>query len=85
MAKIVKFQIQDGKVIEGEEVGFKPLEEPWCVYQLEDGHQVRMKLIVTQIVRTSERDADGNPVYVARSSNVMAVSPPDTFRKREIQ
>ena len=85
MAKIIKIRTPDGKVIQGEEIDFKPLEEPWCAYQLEDGHRIRMKLIVTQIVRTNQKDGEGNPVYVARSSNVMSVSPPESYRERELQ
>lgn len=85
MAKVIRIPTPDGKQIEGEEVDFKPLEEPWCVYQLEDGRQIRIKLVVTQIIKTDQRDPDGNPVYIARSSNVMAVSPAETFKKRELQ
>lgn len=85
MAKIIKIPLPDGKVIEGEEIGFKPIEEPWCSYQLDDGHQIRMKLVVTQIVRTGQKDVHGNPVYIARSSNVMAVSPPERYKTGEVQ
>jgi len=85
VARIVKIPTQTGQQIEGEEVDFKAVSEPWSVYQLQDGYTVRMKLVVTQIVRTSQRDPDGNPVYIARSSNVMTVSPPETYKKGELQ
>ena len=85
MSKIVRMQTPDGKTIEGEEIPFKPESEPWCVYQLDDGYGVRLKLIVTQIIKVPGKDADGNPVYVVRSSNVMAVSPPESYRKGPIQ
>jgi hypothetical protein len=84
VAKLIRLQAPDGKVLEGEEVGFKPEAEPWCVYQLEDGHTLRLKLVLTQVIRTPQKDADGNPVYVARSSNVIAVSPVETYRKDQI-
>ena len=85
MSKIVRIPTPDGKVIEGEEIEFKPEAEPWCVYQLEDGHTLRLKLVLTQVLKTGAKDVDGNPIYIARSSNVMAVSPLETYKKGQIQ
>lgn len=85
MAKIVKIPTPTGQVIEGEEIPFKPAFEPWSVYQLDDGYSVRLKLVVTQVIKTAQKDADGSPVYIVRSSNVMAVSPPETYRRGEVQ
>lgn len=85
MAKIVRVPTADGRQVEGEETEFKAVSEPWCVYQLQDGYTIRMKLVVTQVIKTPQKDADGNPVYVVRSSNVLAVSPPDTYKRGEVQ
>lgn len=85
MAKLIKIPTPDGKEIEGEEVEFKPIEEPWCVYQLADGFQIRMKLIVTQVIKTKNVDAEGNPQYLVKSTNALAVSPKETFRRGEVQ
>ncbi len=85
MARIVKVPTPGGSFVDGEEVAFKALDEPWCIYQLDDGYRLRIKLVVTQVIKTTQRDVDGNPVYVARSSNVMAVSPPETYRRGELQ
>ena len=85
MAKIVKIPGPGGQQVEGEEVDFKAVSEPWCTYQLDDGYTVKMKLVVTQVLKTSQKDADGNPVYVVRSSNILAVSPPETYKRREVQ
>jgi len=85
VARIVKIPGPEGRQIEAEEVEFKVVAEPWCVYQLDDGYTIKMKLVVTQIVKTDRKDADGNPVYLARSSNVMAVSPPESYKRREVQ
>jgi hypothetical protein len=85
VARIVKLPTPEGKIIEGEEVDFKPTQEPWCVYQLEDGNTIRFKAVVTQVIRTENRDAQGNPVYVVRSSNVVSISPPETFKHKELQ
>jgi hypothetical protein len=85
VAKIVHVPTPDGGSIEGQEVEFTPVQEPWSTYRLEDGYGIRFKAIVTQVIRTEKRDQDGNPVYMVRSSNVLAVSPPETFRKKEVQ
>ena len=83
MARTVKVATPQG-TIEGEEVDFKALSEPWASLELEDGYSVRLKVVVTQVIRTKQRDPDGNPLYIVRSSNVMAVSPPEAPRRGEI-
>ena len=85
MAKIVKVAGPDGTIIEGEDVDFTPTQEPWGIYRLEDGQTLRFKAVVTQVVRTEKRDNQGDPVYVVRSSNVLSVSPPETYKRKEVQ
>jgi hypothetical protein len=51
---------------------------------LDDGSVVKIKLVVTNVVRLEgEYDPNGLPVYLAQSTNVMAVSAPDNLRKKE--
>jgi hypothetical protein len=84
LAKI-RIPTPDGRGLEGEEMDFKAVTEPWCVYQLEDGYTVKLRLVVTQVIKTAQKDGDGNPVYAVRSSNVMAVTPPETYKKGDLQ
>ena len=64
------------KEVEAEQISFVPASEPWAEYHLEDGAVIRMKLVATKIYRLEgEKDADGNPAYFIKSSNVTDVTP----------
>lgn len=66
----------DGKPVEGDRVPFTPIEEPWTKHKLQDGTIVRMKLVVADVVRLTTKDDDGNPHYIVKSSNILAVDSP---------
>jgi hypothetical protein len=69
---------------EGTEVGFRTSGENWNEYLLDDGTVLRLKLVVTEVVRVdSHHDPDGNPVYLVKSQNVMGVSAPDDLRRQQ--
>jgi len=70
--------------IEAEDMEFKTAREDWNEYQVEDGHTVRIKLIVSSILKTQERDPQGNPVYIVQSTNIVKVLPPETYSRTEI-
>lgn len=56
--------------------------EQWNQYLLGDGTVIKLKVVVTEVWRVeNEYDADGNPVYLVRSKNVLAVTSPDNLRK----
>ncbi len=73
-----KIALSGGLQVEGEPVDFKPIEEPWARYQLLDGTIVRLKIVASDIIRSSEKDTTGAPIFFVRSSNVVAVDLPDT-------
>ena len=65
------------------EVGFRTAGEHWNEYLLDDGSVLRLKLVVTSVVRIEDTyDNDGNPVYMAQSTNVLGVSSPDELRRK---
>ena len=75
MEKVVKIPYQ-GSTVDGTEMDFKAVREEWNEYQTNDGSTIRMKVVVTNIVKLKDKiDSSGNPIYVVRSSNVLAVSP----------
>ena len=57
--------------IEGEDVAFNTILESWNEYKLEDGTEVRLKVVVKRVVRTQRRNANGEPIYVVQSQNVL--------------
>lgn len=66
-----------GLQVEGQRVSFKALEEPWTRCQLPDGTILRLKLVVTDIVRVHGDLPSGEPHYVVKSGNIVAVEEPD--------
>jgi hypothetical protein len=57
----------------GEPVDFLTRKEDFNEYQLTDGKILRIKMVVTRIIRLEEEKApDGNPVYLIQSQNVVA-------------
>jgi len=71
--------------IEAEDMEFKTGREDWSEYQVEDGFTVRIKLVVSSILRTQDRDPQGNPVYIVQSTNIVKVLPPETYSRKEVQ
>lgn len=65
-----------GQVVEVEKMEFKPLEESWSLYKLEDGTIVKLKLIVSDVFKLPTADPlTGLPQLLVKSSNVMSVEP----------
>ncbi len=56
---------------EGEDVAFNTILESWNEYKLEDGTEVRLKVVVKRVIRTLRRNASGEPIYVVQSQNVL--------------
>jgi hypothetical protein len=68
----VKVQYQ-GREVEGESVDFLARKEDFNEYQLTDGKILKIKMVVTRIIRLGEEKApDGNPIYLIQSQNVVA-------------
>jgi len=68
-----------GRDVDGDDVSFSVTNEDWNRYQLHDGTEIRIRLIVQDVIKIpGEVDAQGNPAYVVRSSQIMVVKPPET-------
>jgi hypothetical protein len=75
-------RLPDGREVDATEIGFRSSGEHWNEYLVDDGTVIRIKIIATEVVRIDdEYDADGNPVYVVKSGNVMAISAPEDLRR----
>lgn len=72
----------EGKISEGLDMDFKTIKEEWNEYQTNDGTIIRMKVVVTNIVKLTEKyDKEGNPIYLVKSSNVLSISAPEKLKK----
>lgn len=77
-----KITTPDGRIIEGVIMPFQVGGEHWNEYLVDDGSVIRMKPIVTEVIRLDgEYDAKGDPVYMIQAQNVMNISAPDGLRK----
>jgi hypothetical protein len=64
-----------GQSVEAEKMEFKPLEEEWSRYKLEDGTVVKVKAV--DIFKLTVNDpVTGLPQVLVRSGNVISVEPP---------
>jgi hypothetical protein len=58
--------------------------EHWNEYVLTDGSVIRVKTVVTEILKVEGKfDAEGNPQYVIRSTQIVSVSASDRARRPE--
>jgi hypothetical protein len=83
VARKTRINIGD-RTIEAEDMEFQTGREDWSEYQVEDGFTVRIKLVVSSILKTQERDPQGNPVYIVQSTNIVKVLPPETYTRKEV-
>jgi len=74
----------NGQTVEVTPLTFRAAGENWNEYLVDDGTVVKVKLVVTEILRVDgQYDLDRNPLYVVRSSNVIVSSSPESIRKQE--
>jgi len=84
MNRKTKVMLPDGREMDAVELGFQTGGEHWNEYMLDDGSVVKIKLVVTNVVRIEGMyDERGMPTYLAQSTNVMAVSAPEDLRKKD--
>jgi hypothetical protein len=80
--KNVELKIGD-KTVAGTLVDFETLREEYNSYKLSDGSTIRMKTVVTNIIRTEELTPSGEPIYIVNSQNVVVADVPDQLKKSE--
>lgn len=62
-----------GRQVEGKSIDFLTRKEDFNEYQLTDGKILRIKMVVTRIIKLEEeKTPDGKPVYLIQSQNVVA-------------
>lgn len=75
--------ILDGESVEVEDVAIKSSSETPNTYQLEDGSVLTMRTVVLEVARLVDKyDKDGNPVYSAKSTNIISARSPESLRKK---
>jgi len=73
----------DGKPVQGTDMEIEESSEKWSEMKLHDGTRIRVKSVVTQVIRMDGAyDNEGNPVYVVKTSPVISVISTPDFLKR---
>jgi hypothetical protein len=80
--KRVEIKIGD-KTVPGTLVDFETVREEYNAYKLADGSMIRMKTVVTSIIRTDEFTPDGEPLYIVNSQNVLVADVPDALKRHQ--
>lgn len=66
-----------GRELDGELAEFTSKEEHWNEYELADGGLVRVRIVVSEIIVCDEKNDDGNPLVVVKSSIIVSHQPQD--------
>ena len=82
MAGKRKVQFQ-GNEVWGEEIEFEAEREGWNEYLLHDGTRLKMKAVVSDVLRLEIHQPDGSPVYFVNSTNVLTALVPDSLKKKD--
>jgi hypothetical protein len=76
----IKYQ---GREVDATELSFQTGGEHWNEYLVDDGSVIKLKTVTSQVFRIEgEHDPDGNPIYLVKSTNLVAVSAPDKLRRK---
>lgn len=72
-----------GRDVEATLVDFVIGREDWNEYQLHDGTVLRLRVVVSEVFRLhGEWDAEGNPVYIVKSGNVLVVRAAENLKRK---
>jgi len=72
-----------GREVDATEVEFQTRKEDWNEYQLMDGSLIKMKLVVSAILRIEGAyDNEGTPLYQIKSTNLPVVTSPDSLKRK---
>jgi hypothetical protein len=76
----------NGKMVPGDAITVESANEPWAQFSLEDGTQVKAKLVLLDVVRLEGEynDASGDPVYLMQFQQIIGVVAPEAL-KRKVQ
>ena len=76
----VNFQ---GNDVWGEEVEFEVDREGWNEYVLHDGTRLKMRSVVSDVLRLEIYQSDGSPVYFINATNVVTAIVPDSLKRKD--
>lgn len=73
VARDVQVVYQGGEIVTGVDLEFKALREEGSEYECEDGSVVRIRTVVSKIVRLKDKKNEaGEPVFVVTATTTVA-------------
>src|SRR5438128_12068857 len=79
MVKIISPVTQ--RQVEAEQIDFEAKAEPWSTYELADGTTLKLRVILTGVLRIGgDYDQSGKPIYVVSSQTVIQPHAPKAIR-----
>lgn len=76
----VEFQ---GREVWAEELEFEVDRESWNTYILHDGTRLKMKTVVSEVLRLDVHKPSGEPLYLVNTTNIVTALVPDRLKKKE--
>ena len=79
MARL-KVTMEDGRELEGDEIDFEVIREPWAEYEIEGNVKIKIRTVATKIIRVVDDEGnpaftkDGDPWIVVRNVRQMTVT-----------
>jgi hypothetical protein len=71
-----------GKEFNAETVEFETEREGWNNYILHDGTELKLKSVVSEIVRVDGAySPNGDPLYLVTASNIVVTNVPDNLKR----
>lgn len=71
-----------GRKVQGQSVEFTARSENWQQYELEDGSQLKVKIVLLDVVRLDEYGDNGDPVYQFTAQQLIGIQAPDALKKK---
>lgn len=72
-----------GREVSVEEIEFEAEREPWNVYILSDGSQLKVKAVLSAVFRVDgEYAPNGDPIYMVQASPIIATSAPEHLKRK---
>lgn len=62
-----------GIEVTADEVDFDATAEPWTTLKLSDGSTLKLKPVITKVIRYGDYDQHGDPIYQVFASEVVRV------------
>lgn len=63
-----------------DDVTFGVVQEPWTIYRLEDGTEVRVRLNLVKATRSGNYTPEGIPIFNFQFAQVMDVTPSESLK-----